>query len=143
MCVEALCLSEPGSGETDFFFPSPHVAPIFSVQEGELLRICRDRDGGGLRVSSTCCSCAARDPQMPSRPLRTRASEGGAGTGTACPKAHQILTVRPFMEGLGPLLQPPVCFLFCPSPVAFLCRQESVSVPGRLCASGSPVLAPR
>lgn len=129
--------------ERQTFFPSPRVAPIFSVREGELLRICRDRDGGGLHVSSTCCYRAAREPQMPSRPLRTRAAEGGAGTGTACPKAHQILTVRPFTEGLGPLLQPPVCFLFFPSPVAFLCRQESISVPGRLCASWSPVLAPR
>ena len=112
---------------------SPHVAPISSVREGELLRICRDRDGGGLRVSSTCCSHAACDPQVPSWPLYTRAAEGGAGTGTACPESPPDPYFLDFY----------VCFLFCPSPVALLCRQESVSVPGRLCASWGPGLALR
>ena len=42
MCVEVLCLSEPGSGEDSLFFSSPHMAPIFSVREGALLQICSD-----------------------------------------------------------------------------------------------------
>ena len=111
------------------------MAPIFSVREGELLPICWDWHGWEPRVSSMCCSRAACDPQILSWCLRTRAAEGGASRDCVPRKPTRSLLSGLLQQAWGPSGSLPVCFSFCPSPVAFLCTHENVSVAGRLCRS--------
>lgn len=123
MCVEALCLSGPGSGETDFCFllltwpPSPQYGKENSC---ESVRIEME---GGSASAARAVPMLPVTPRCPRGPFTPGLQREEPGQGPRALKAHQILTFWTFTSAFCSV---PLLLLFSAGRRAYPCLEGSV-----------------
>lgn len=133
MCVEALCLSEPGSGETDFFFLLLAWPPSSQYGKGNSC------ESVGIEMEGGSTSAARAVPALPVSPrcLRGPFAPGlqreEPGQGPRAQKPTKSLLSGLLRKAWGPSCSLPSAFcsvllllLFSAGRRAYLCLEGSV-----------------